>query len=85
MEKNAEISKAKVTIYSIPTCPYCQKAKAFLKENHIEFTDRNVASDAEAREEMVDKSGQMGVPVFDISGKLVIGYDVPAIKKLLKI
>lgn len=75
----------KIKIYSTPTCPYCVTLKEFLKEREIEFEDINVAGDAEAREEMVRKSGQMGVPVVDIDGKIIIGFDKEKISKLLNI
>lgn len=58
-------------------------AKDFFKENNIEFTDHDVANDAEQRKEMVDKSGQMGVPVIFIGDDMVIGFDKPKIKELL--
>lgn len=72
-----------IKIYSTPTCPYCKMAKQFLKENNIEFTDINVANDQQAAQEMVSKSGQMGVPVIDIDGQLIVGFDKGAIKKAL--
>ncbi len=75
---------AEVKIYSTPTCPWCHKTKEFLKEHKIAFRDINVASDLKAAEEMVQKSGQMGVPVIDIDGIVIVGYDVSAIKKALK-
>jgi glutaredoxin 3 len=76
---------ADVTIYSTPTCPWCHKAKDFLKEKNIKFEDKDVSSDEEARNEMVHKSGQMGVPVLNIKGKVIVGFDQEAIKKELKI
>lgn len=76
---------AEVTVYSTPTCPWCVKAKQFLKEHKIKFVDKNVAEDEKARNEMVEKSGQMGVPVLDIKGKVIVGFDVEAIKKALRI
>lgn len=76
---------AKIKIYSTPTCPYCVTLKGFLKEHDILFEDVNVAQDAQAREEMVEKSGQMGVPVSDIDGEIVVGFDKEKIKKLLSI
>lgn len=75
----------KVKIYSTPTCPYCVTLKEFLKEKGIGFEDVNVAENAEAREEMVNKSGQMGVPVIDIDGEIIIGFDKEKISKLLSI
>lgn len=72
-----------ITIYSTPTCPYCKKAKAYLTEKDIEFTDANVAEDMELQKEMMEKSGQMGVPVLDIHGTIVIGFDPGAIDAAL--
>ena len=74
-----------VTIYSTPVCPWCKKTKDFLKENKIEYTDFDVSTNTEKRNEMVDKSGQMGVPVLDIDGKIIIGFDVDAIKSSLNL
>ncbi|MBI2449941.1 MAG: glutathione S-transferase N-terminal domain-containing protein [Candidatus Nealsonbacteria bacterium] len=76
---------AKIKIYSTPTCPYCVTLKEFLKERDIAFEDANVAQDAQAREEMIHKSGQMGVPVIDIDGEIIIGFDREKISKILKI
>ncbi len=76
---------ATVKVYSTPTCPWCVKAKQFLKENKIKFEDFDVSEDDKARDEMVEKSGQMGVPVIDISGKIIIGFDIERIKKELKL
>lgn len=74
---------AKVTVYSTPSCPWCKKVKEFLKENKIEFENKDVSSDEAAKKEMVDKSGQMGVPVLDINGTIIIGFDVEKIKSAL--
>jgi len=75
----------KVKIYSTPTCPWCLKTKEFMKENAIRFEDFNVAENEEARNEMIEKSGQMGVPVIDIDGTIIIGFDVESIKKALNL
>lgn len=75
----------KIKIYSTPTCPYCVTLKEFLKEKNIAFEDVNVAQDAQAREEMVQRSSQMGVPVVDIDGQIVVGFDRAKISKLLNI
>lgn len=75
----------KIKIYSTPTCPYCVTLKEFLKSKSIAFEDVNVASDAQAREEMIQKSGQMGVPVVDIDGEIIVGFDKERISKLLNI
>lgn len=73
----------KVNIYSTPTCTYCNMAKDFFKEKGVEYTEFNVATDMEKRKEMVEKSGQMGVPVIDIEGELTVGFDREAISKAL--
>lgn len=78
-------TQAKVKIYSTPNCPWCHKTKEFLKQKEIPFEDINVAEDEQARNEMIEKSGQMGVPVIDINGRIIIGYNVEEIKKALKI
>ena len=74
----------KVKIYSTPTCPYCVHAKDFFKEKGIEFEDVDVSKDQEAAREMVEKSGQMGVPVIDIDGKIIVGFNKDAIEEELK-
>lgn len=74
-----------IKIYSTPTCPYCVTLKNFLKEKGIEFADIDVSQDEKELKEMIDKSGQMGVPVADINGQIVVGFDRDKICKLLKI
>jgi len=74
-----------VKVYSTPSCPWCIKVKEFLKENDINFKDMNVAEDQVAAKEMVQKSGQMGVPVLDINGTIIVGFNEPKIKEMLKI
>jgi glutaredoxin-like YruB-family protein len=64
-----------VTIYSTPTCHFCQMAKDFLKEKSISYTEFDVARDLEKRQEMIQKSGQMGVPVIFIGDELIVGFD----------
>ncbi len=64
-----------VTIYSTPTCHFCQMAKDFLKDKGIAYTEHNVASDLEKRQEMIQKSGQMGVPVIIVNDEMIIGFD----------
>jgi glutaredoxin-like YruB-family protein len=76
----------KVKVYSTPTCPYCVSAKAYLKENKVDFEDIDVSKNSSAANEMVEKSGQMGVPVIIIDDKVVIvGFDRDALKKALKL
>jgi glutaredoxin-like YruB-family protein len=72
-----------VTIYSTPTCHFCHMAKEFFKEKNIAYTEHDVAGDMARRKEMVEKSGQMGVPVILIDNDLVIGFNKPVISKLL--
>ena len=78
-------SMPKVTIYSTPTCPWCHKTKEYLKENNIPFQDVDVAADHKAAQQMIEKSGQMGVPVIDINGQIIVGFDKNALKKALKL
>ena len=72
-----------VKIYSTPTCPYCKMAKQFLTENNIHFEDIDVASNQTAAQEMISKSNQMGVPVIEVDGQVVVGFDKGKIKQLL--
>ena len=76
---------AKVKVYSTPTCPWCVKTKEFLTENKVEYEDINVAADQKSAQEMFTKSGQMGVPVTDINGEIIVGFDKNRLKKTLKI
>ncbi len=73
-----------VTIYSTPVCHFCQAAKEFFKENNVEYTEHDVASDQDKRQEMIDMTGQMGVPVIRIGDDAVIGFDEGKVKELLK-
>ncbi len=74
-----------VTIYSTPTCHFCHAAKEFFTENNIAFTDHDVASDMDKRTEMIELTGQMGVPVIKIDDDIIVGFDEDKIKELLKI
>jgi glutaredoxin 3 len=74
-----------VTIYSTPTCHFCLMAKEFFKEKGIEYTDYDVSTDAEKRQEMIEKSGQMGVPVIFMDDEMTIGFDQAKISQLLGI
>ncbi|HEY4519656.1 MAG TPA: glutaredoxin family protein [Candidatus Paceibacterota bacterium] len=74
-----------VIIYSTPTCHFCHAAKEFFKENSISFTDYDVSTDLEKRKEMIEKSGQMGVPVIYIGGELTVGFDESHIRGLLNL
>ena len=72
-----------VKIYSTPTCPFCIRAKQFLKDNNVAFEDVDVSVNQAAAEEMIRKSGQMGVPLLDIDGELIVGFDKEKIKQTL--
>ena len=75
---------AKVTVYSTATCPYCVMAKNWLKDKKVEYEDVNVGLNQEKAREMIQKSGQMGVPVLDIDGEVIVGFDRPKIEAALK-
>lgn len=74
-----------ITIYTTPTCVYCKMTKAFLKERDVAYNEKNVATDDAAREEMIKKSGQMGVPVIDVDGKIIVGFDKSHLSELIGI
>ena len=74
---------AKVKVYSTNACPWCVRAKEWLKENNIEFEEINVQENHNAAEDMVRRSGQTGVPVIEINGKMIVGFNLPEIKKAL--
>ncbi len=74
-----------VTVYSTPTCVYCNIAKNFFKENNVAYTEHNVATDLDKRKEMIEKTGQMGVPVIDIGGEAIIGFDEAKVRASLGI
>lgn len=75
----------KVKVYSTPTCPYCIALKEFLKSKKIQFEDIDVSKDSKAAREMIEKSGQMGVPVVEIGDKIIVGFDKEEIEKILKV
>ena len=72
-----------VIIYSTPTCHYCNLTKEFLKENNVAYTDYNVAEDTNKRAEMIEKSGQMGVPVIMVKGEMMIGFNEDKLRSVL--
>jgi len=74
-----------VKVYSTPTCPWCVRAKQFLKDNNIAFEDFDVGADQAKADEMVKVSGQMGVPVINIEGEIIVGFDKDRIKQSLGI
>ena len=75
----------KVIVYSTPTCPFCIRAKQFLKDNSIQFENIDVSENHEKAQEMIKKSGQMGVPVLEIGEEIIIGFDKDKIKEALDI
>ncbi len=76
---------ANVKIYSTPTCVYCKMAKDFFHKNQVQYEEYNVAEDEKAREEMVNKSRQLGVPVIDVDGQIIVGFDKKTLAGLLGI
>ncbi|AEV69420.1 Glutaredoxin-like protein, YruB-family [Acetivibrio clariflavus DSM 19732] len=72
-----------VKVYSTPTCPWCTKAKEYLKSKNVDFEDIDVSKDLNAAAEMIRKSGQRGVPVLDIDGNIIVGFDQRAIDRLI--
>ncbi len=74
-----------VTIYSTPTCHFCHAAKEFFGANKVQYTEFNVASDLDKRKEMIEKSGQMGVPVITVGSDVVVGFDEGRLKELLAV
>ena len=75
---------AAVKIYTTPTCPWCKKTKEWMKEKKIKYTEYDVANNEKARKKMTEISGQSGVPVLEIGGQIIVGYDPKAIEKALK-
>jgi len=75
----------KVTIYSTPTCHFCNMAKEYFKANNVSYETFDVASDALKRKEMMEKSGQLGVPVILIDDQVVVGFNKPKLAQLLEI
>jgi glutaredoxin 3 len=75
----------KILVYSTPHCPYCVQLKQFLTANNIQFENYDVSADHDKAEEMITRSGQMGVPVLDIDGQIIIGFDRTKIKQALGI
>ena len=74
-----------VNIYSTPTCHFCHEAKDFFTAHNVKFNDYNVGTDLEKRKEMIQKSGQMGVPVISIDDDIVVGFDEPRLRELLEV
>ncbi len=74
---------SKVTIYTTPSCVFCKMAKAFFQANKIDYAEKDVATDLPARQAMIEKSGQMGIPVIDVDGNIIIGFDKERLTELL--
>ncbi|MDO8514201.1 MAG: glutaredoxin family protein [bacterium] len=74
-----------VSIYTTPTCHFCHAAKEFFTANKVNYAEYNVASDLEKRKEMIEKSGQMGVPVITVGSDLVVGFDEKRLRELLAV
>jgi glutaredoxin-like YruB-family protein len=79
------MSQLKVRVFSTVSCPYCITLKAFLKERDVEFEEIDVSQDEKSLKEMIEKSGQMGVPVVDVDGQIVVGFDKEKICQILNI
>ncbi|PJB08294.1 NrdH-redoxin [bacterium (Candidatus Gribaldobacteria) CG_4_9_14_3_um_filter_33_9] len=79
------MKKYSVKVYSTPICPYCVVLKKFLGEHNIEFEDVDMSQNEEAAKEIIEKSGQMRVPVIEINGEIVVGFDKEKISTLLNI
>lgn len=76
--------KKKIKVYGVPGCPFCKRTKEFLKSKGLNFEDIDVAADHNLAKEMVEKSGQMSVPVIEVDGKIIIGFDKEKIETLLR-
>lgn len=74
-----------VIIYTTPTCHFCRAAKGFFKEHNVEYTNKDVTTDKALADEMIAKSGQMGVPVIFVDNEMVIGFDESRLKQLLSV
>jgi len=74
-----------VIVYSTPTCPFCKQVKTFLEDHAVSYEDVDVSASQEKAEEMIQKTGQMGVPVVVIGEEMIIGFDEEKLKGLLKI
>ena len=83
MTDAATTTKPAVTIYSADWCAFCHAAKDYLKKKGIDYTEKNVEENIQYAQESVSKSGQMGIPVLDINGQIIIGFDRPRIDSAL--
>lgn len=85
MHNTTSHKQTRVIVFSTPTCSYCRMAKNYFRQNSIRFRDVDVTRDSAAARDMVRRSGQSGVPVIDINGHIIVGFDQPRIKKLLNL
>lgn len=76
--------KKKIKVYGVPTCPFCKRAKEFFKDKGFDFEDLDVAANHDLAKEMIKKSGQMSVPVIEVDGEIIIGFDKEKIETLLR-
>lgn len=74
----------KITLYTTPSCQYCEQAKEYMKENDIDYKYYDVSEDTDRRKEMIEKSGQMGVPVIELGDEMMIGFDEERFEKLIE-
>ena len=72
-----------VTIYTTPTCTYCHAAEEYFKQHNVAYTEKDVTQDMAVQQEMIARSGQLGVPVIDVDGTIIVGFDQPKLKALL--
>ena len=83
--KEGEVIAMKVTVYTAPACPFCVIVEKFLERNGIKFEEVDISKDKKREEEMKKKSGQSSVPVVDVDGKIIVGYDLKRLKEALKL
>ena len=83
VDERKSVKNNTVIIYTTPTCTYCKMAKDFFKAQGVSYSERDVVSDLEARRVMIDKSGQMGVPVIEVNGEIVVGFNKEKLSTLL--
>ncbi len=82
--KKPVLKRPGITLYTTPSCPYCHVTKEFLKKHKFPYKEIDVSKNNAAAREMIQKSGQVGVPVIDIKGQIIIGFDQPALERILK-
>ncbi|MEK6827793.1 MAG: glutaredoxin domain-containing protein [Nanoarchaeota archaeon] len=84
-KESPKVKQTEIKIYTTNTCPWCMKAKEFFKQHNIGYQEIKVGVNEQARNEMFEKSGQFGVPVIDIDGEIIVGFNTHALKKALQI